>query len=350
MQYLFSRNIDLIFLYLPLTLLWGSFFILPEKIIDGELNLAVWVIFVLGIDVSHVWSTLFRTYFDKQEFARHKRFLLWSPLLIITVVFLLVYISISLFWSVLAYVAVFHFIKQQYGFLALYRYRTKTFKNGIKKWQDKLVIYGATVLPVLLWHLNPETRLAWFVEGDFINLKVSKELYQVLVMIFSSIYFLYFFYWIYLNLKAHSLRVGLLLWVIFTILNWYGAIVFLNSDFIFTTTNVVAHGVPYFVLMAFYKSKVAERTQKYNFLKWLSIIFFTVLLFAFVEEYFWDTLLFAEKPELFGEAWKLETDQSPALRALFFALLALPQIWHYFADGIIWKANDKNPSLRKVFK
>ena len=350
MQFLFSRNIDLTFLYLPLFLLWGSFIFLPENVIHGELSMAVWVIFVLGIDVSHVWSTLFRTYFSKSEFRNHKMFLIISPLVIFASVFVLTYFSITLFWTLLAYLAVFHFIKQQYGFLALYRIRTKSFVKKSRKWLDKLVIYGATVIPVILWHLNPNTQLAWFVEGDFLSIKLTPIVYTVFQASLSVLYAFYLIYWIYINLKEKTLRIGIALWVFFTILNWYGAIVFLNSDFIFTTTNVVAHGVPYFVLMAYYKSKEDETIRKYNFLKWLSIIFFTVLLFAFVEEYLWDTLLFEEKPEVFGEAWNLEANQSPALRALFFALLALPQIWHYFADGIIWKANDKNPSLRKIFK
>src|SRR5207245_1522434 len=31
-----------------------------------------WVAFVLGIDVAHVWATLFRTYLDGEEVRRHR--------------------------------------------------------------------------------------------------------------------------------------------------------------------------------------------------------------------------------------------------------------------------------------
>lgn len=341
MQYLFNRNIDLTLLYLPLLLLWCSFPLLPEKIIEQDLSLAVWMVFVLGIDVAHVWSTLFRTYFSKSEFNAHKTFLIWGPLVLFILTFGVVYWSVSLFWSLLAYIAVYHFIKQQYGFLALYRYRTKSALKAKGKYLDKALIYGATGIPVLLWHFNPKTQLSWFVEGDFMNLKMSEEHYQMWVWILCLTFLAYLIFWLIINIKQKALRVGVALWVGFTILNWFGAIVFLNSDFVFTTTNVVAHGIPYFTLMAFYKAKTDVVERRYNFVKWIVIIVFTVLVFAFVEEYFWDTLLFEEKPELFGKSWQMHANENVGLRALFFALLALPQLWHYFADGLIWKANDK---------
>ena len=30
-----------------------------------------WAVFIVGIDVSHVWSTLFRAYLDREEFGSH---------------------------------------------------------------------------------------------------------------------------------------------------------------------------------------------------------------------------------------------------------------------------------------
>lgn len=350
MQFLFSKKIDLTLLYVPLLLLWISFVFISDEILFGEFPLALWVIFVLGIDVSHVWSSLFRTYFNKEDWKNHRNFLIISPLVLSTCAFVLAYLSIEWFWRVLAYVAVFHFIKQQYGFLALYRVKTKSARFRNVKLLDKLVIYGATVIPVILWHFNPDTKLAWFVIGDFFDLDIDYQLYNWMKYILSSLYLVYLIFWIIVNHRYGTLKIGPVLWVLFTVLNWFGAIVFINSDLIFTTTNVLAHGLPYFVLMAFYKSKTDKKYSGRSFLKWFIAILFTVLLLALLEEYFWDTLLFKERPEIFGADFGFNYENNRVLRAFFFAILVLPQLWHYFVDGVIWKANDKNPSLRKIFK
>src|SRR5688500_6188509 len=38
----------------------------------GELGTWGFIVFVLGIDVAHVWATLFRTYLDPEEISRHR--------------------------------------------------------------------------------------------------------------------------------------------------------------------------------------------------------------------------------------------------------------------------------------
>ena len=72
------------------------------------------------------------------------------------------YFSEGLFWRLAAYLAVFHFIRQQYGFLKLY-----TRAEGIKQ-LDVWMIYSVTVFPMLYWHLSEPRNFMWFTAKDFL--------------------------------------------------------------------------------------------------------------------------------------------------------------------------------------
>lgn len=353
MHYLFSKQIDLLGIYFPFTLLWISFLFVPETLITTDFPTWAWVIFVVGFDVSHVWSTLFRTYLSKQEFKNHKQFLVLGPPVIFAITFSLAFLSIDWFWRILAYIAVFHFIRQQYGFLALYRVRKGIKLTVFQEKLDKLIIYLATGVPVLIWHLQPNSAFHWFVEGDFISITNSESVYFYTKWFSTIVFGLLFLYWLWQNLKQKIFSLGAALWVSFTVLNWFGAIVFINSDYVFTLTNVVAHGLPYLILIVYYKSKSHASIINKSLLKrWGILILLTVLFLAFVEEFFWDKLINHERYDVFGNLEILQnpTEIESSILALFTAILALPQIWHYFVDGIIWKANDKNPKLKTLFK
>ena len=118
---------------------------------DGLSDMS-WVILVLMIDVAHVYSTFYRTYLDPQAF-QHQRFLLYSiPLAGFVCGVLLYSLSSLLFWRVLAYVAVFHFVRQQYGFMRVYSRRET--KHRISRLLDTVAVYAATLYPLLYWHLG----------------------------------------------------------------------------------------------------------------------------------------------------------------------------------------------------
>src|SRR5689334_5214257 len=77
----------------------------------------IWIPFVLLIDVAHVYATAFRVYFDIDELKR--RPLLYSvvPLVGFAASVMLYSQGELFFWRALAYLAVFHFIRQQYGWV-----------------------------------------------------------------------------------------------------------------------------------------------------------------------------------------------------------------------------------------
>ena len=72
------------------------------------------------VDVAHVYSTLFKTYFVKGEIQKNKWLLSRNSCGKLDFRDYPFQFGSLTFWSVLALVAVFHFIRQQYGFMRIY--------------------------------------------------------------------------------------------------------------------------------------------------------------------------------------------------------------------------------------
>ncbi|MDW7695412.1 hypothetical protein R9C00_27510 [Flammeovirgaceae bacterium SG7u.111] len=327
-----------------------------------ELPLWFWVVIILGIDVSHVWSTIFRTYLDKEEFSNHRKLLTLTPLVCFALLFGIASVSSFWFWRILAYLALFHFIKQQYGFMKIYQMKNRNSQMG-KYFKDSHVIYFSMLYPVFYWHINSNRGFNWFVDGDFFAIGELINNWVLVVptlnLIGNTLYWLVLIGWLteqFLINKKNDFPWAKALWVITTGVNWYLGIVYFNSDIAFTLTNVVAHGIPYMALVFFYveKKKVItgneERKKANNGLINIAFMFIIVLLLALGEEYFWDMFLYREKTAFF-EAWSsypLPVLKSPWVQAAALALLSLPQVSHYVIDGFIWKNSPRNPYLRKV--
>ena len=123
-----------------------------------------WLATVVAIDVAHVWATLYRVYLDEDELARRSLLYTWLPAVVWLGGVLLYAVSDVAFWRVLAYVAVFHFIRQQEGFVRLYR-RKAGEKDGAR-W-DVAAVWVMTLYPVLHWHAHLPREFHWFRNRDF---------------------------------------------------------------------------------------------------------------------------------------------------------------------------------------
>ncbi|MBL4710583.1 MAG: hypothetical protein JKY48_19315 [Flavobacteriales bacterium] len=352
-MWLFGKYKDLTILYLPVWLVWIVLFFLSDSVLQSEVPLWVWVVFILGIDVSHVWSTIFRTYLDKEEFKNHRLVLLLAPLVSFILLFGIARESTLLFWQLLAYLAVFHFMKQQYGFFAIYSAKAKL-KRAHRYFKDKWVLYFSMLYPVVFWHLS-NRNFVWFVDGDFISFPLQLDHWVRIAL--ELIYWLSISGWlieeVLLVKKGNNLSYGRILWMLSTLLNWYLGIVWFNSDLAFTLTNVVAHGVPYMALIIFYqvrKKKISSVFSKNRiYVLAFSIIIFSMLL-AFGEEYLWDIFINREKEFFFSSIihYPFDTIRLSSWQPLLLALLSLPQVTHYIIDGFIWKMNETNPHLKTV--
>lgn len=355
-MYLFSKKIDLLFLFLPVWITWFILLLLPDDVLNASIPIWVWFVLVVGIDVSHVWSSLFRTYFDAHDRVNHSHIIKVIPVLVLFFCFSASYASIDFFWRLMAYLALFHFVKQQFGFMAMYAYKNGARKVKYYRW-DKYVIYFSMLYPIIYWHLHSDLNFSWFVADDF----VLNHLFDIpdLVFILGNIlYWLVLGIWLFskwrLGKKEFYKQFPMVLWIMTTALNWYLGIVYFNSDLAFTATNIVAHGIPYLVLIIYYRKKKEEIVQQkqIRFLKVVMLVLFTCLLFGVAEEYLWDIMVNQEKKELFSSfliylEW---TNDNRFLKALFVGVLSVPQVTHYVLDAYIWKSNESNPFLSKVFR
>jgi hypothetical protein len=333
-------------------LAWGRL----NGVLDSALPPWLWVVSVVGVDVAHVWATAFRVYLDPRECQRRPGLYLGVPLVCLTAGVLAYGYSSQLFWRLLAYAAVVHFVRQQYGWVALYRHRLGR-STRLDLWLDAAAIYAATLYPLLWWHAHLPREFEWFVAGDFIP-GLPAWLLDLLGPLHVA------------ALLGYALRQGFLLWrgqpvslgknliVTTTWATWYVGIVVFDSDYVFTVTNVLTHGVPYLALLWLYgrsrwraaqpathgATRVLEHALTWLFKPGRWPLYVGVLVcVALAEEWLWDRAVWHEHAALLpGPTWFPGTDTL----GLLVPLLALPQATHYVLDAWIWRLRDgTNPDL-----
>ncbi|MBY0546376.1 MAG: hypothetical protein K2W95_03745 [Candidatus Obscuribacterales bacterium] len=321
-----------------------------EHFADTELPPWAWVAFVLVVDVAHVYATLFRTYFNKAAFDRHKTLLLAIPILCWGGGAMLYSIEGLLFWKALAYLAVFHFIRQQYGFMCLYA-RNDASEAKRYAWLDQVVIYAATVFPLLFWHAHLPRNFNWFVEGDFFE-GLPSEICQAGLVAYAAVMCAYVVKELAVAKQIKFFNVPKNLILAGTAVSWWVGIVALNSDMAFTMTNVLTHGIPYMALIWLYQSRTAtaceQLSQPSRMEKFTSVVLrsaplfvFVLIAFAYLEEGLWDGLIWREHGLVFAPFRWLTSVQDSAALSLLIPLLSLPQSTHYVLDGFIWRVKDK---------
>lgn len=331
---------DSIYILLPSFVALIIVALLPDKFKStDELPVYAWVILVLLIDVAHVYSTLFRTYWNKERFNRYRTLYLTVPALCYIAGVFLYTANALWFWRVLAYLAVYHFIRQQYGFMRLYSRGEN--KKGLPATIDVLAIYAATLYPIIYWHCTAGRNFNWFIEGDFISIDAAS-----VKMIAFSIYLLilvaYVAKEIWQLFTSARFNIPKNLIITGTFLTWYFGIVHFNGDMTFTLLNVVSHGIPYMALIwTFNKSEQAQKEApagKHKFYRSTAVFFLlSIFLFAYIEEGLWDGMIWKEHGSIFTIFQSLPLLHSKELLALLIPLLSLPQSTHYVLDGFIWK-------------
>ncbi len=334
-RWLFSPKVDLLVFAGSALASAALVLFAPHLGIGADTPLWAWAVLVLGIDVAHVWSTLFRVYFDGDELRRRPLLYVSAPLLAWAVGVSAYAAGSGLFWRLFAYVAVWHFVRQQVGWMVLYGRRARSSENEITL--DKAAIYAATLGPVVWWHANLPRPFWWFVEGDFVG-----GLPSWVGTLAISTHFVVLAVWLASQLtNVHRIHTGKVLLLFATWIAWFGGIVLARSDFAFTVMNIVLHGVPYFALLFRY-AQGRQREGGYGTVG--AVVraglpgFFSVLVaLAFLEEFFWDRLVWHERGALFGNAAMNVPDVA---LVVVVPLLALPQATHYLLDGFIWRSRD----------
>ena len=134
--------------------------------------------------------------------------------------------------------------------------------------------------------------------------------------------------------------------VVTTAVCWHVGIITFNSDYAFTVTNVIIHGVPYIVLIYWYhvKNRSSSAVPKVGTVNRVFLFLATLWLLAYVEELFWHHghwhTNWQSREWLFGSGLEIES-----MAGVLIPLLAVPQITHYVLDGFIWRRRS-NPDLQ----
>ena len=345
--WLVSARWDLAFLTGPALLACCIALGLPDGLQLGALG---WLFLVVGIDVAHVYGTIWRTLLDPQELRRHPLRYTLLPLGTLAALLALSLGAPGWFWTVLAYLAVFHFIRQQWGFAALYRLAEGLPGRSLEARAEKYAHYAITCFPVLWWHAHLPRSFTWFTATDFLPGLPTWALWPAGLATGAVV-----LTHVVLRVRSRRLSWGRDLWMLTTALVWWVGIVFTDADAAFTATNVVAHGVPYVALIWLtgrrsWRESGRGPATPYVFYPAALVLFLAPLLgLAVVEELLWDRLVWLEHSGLFGD-WELVEEGLPAVwTRVVVAVLSLPQVVHYLLDGLIWRMGPDQAELRALF-
>ena len=303
---------------------------------DVALSEWTWIACVLMVDVAHVWSTVWRTYLDPAELGRHPYRYLLVPLLGYAASVLLYSIGAACFWRTLAYLAVYHFVRQQYGWVMLYR--TRCGEQG--RWSralDSATVHACALYPLAWWHAHLPRRFSWFMAGDFSSaLALGPHLLDLAAMLWVGLRASYCVRSARAWQAGHG-NPGKDMVMGSTAACWYLGIVTLNSDYAFTVTNVLIHGIPYMALLFAYTTAAGRAIERplhraaSRPLTWVGLLW----LVAYAEELAWDRAVWHERAWLFGAPW-----EASSWHLWLVPLLALPQLVHYLLDGYIWRRGE----------
>ena len=332
-KWLGSPLFDLVFILLPPFYCLAILILFPTYFTSEEVSPAAWLILVLGIDVAHVYSTLFRTYFKAEARRKWRLLLMVTPVVVWLAALLLYQFGDLVFWRVIAYLAVYHFVRQQYGFFRLYNRTVE-----IPRWEqiiDALAIYGASLYPLAYWHLSADRNFSWFIAGDFM-VNPHPQIIPYLTVVYVTILIAYIAKEA-LRTSRQGLNLPKNLLLFGTAFSWYAGIVWFNGDLIFTLFNVVSHGIPYMALVWLFEHKGKAKKTTFKTISYLAIFLITIIAFAYIEEGLWDGLVWQEHANLFPSLEVFDQYRSPLVLGLVIPLLVVPQVTHYILDGFIWK-------------
>ena len=314
--------------------------------LNGETPVWAWVATVVFVDVAHVWATAYRVYLDPEEMRKRPGLYATIPLAAYVIGALLYSMGSGVFWRVLAYTAVLHFVRQQWGWVALYRRRLGE-SSRLDRILDDAAIYSATLYPLLYWHAHLPRAFEWFIAGDFIP-GLPKGTAAALFPVHLAITLGYVARQLWLWNRGRPVSPGKNLVVAATWLSWYVGIVVFDSDYAFTVTNVLVHGIPYLAFVWIYE-RARWRDSKAAIARLFTprlipLYLAPLVLVAWLEEWGWDKVLWHEHGALFPGA---DLRLSAGTLALLVPLLALPQATHYLLDAWIWRVRPENSEMSR---
>ncbi|TNF46804.1 MAG: hypothetical protein EP305_09835 [Bacteroidetes bacterium] len=167
------------------------YFLLKDvlKIGDSASFFSVFIVFALLFDVRHFFPTYTRTILDKSFMKENKGWFLssWAFILLVPIVAMMLmsssefrafdsYLIFSFTLRFTYIIGFYHLIKQNWGFMAIFKKKNGEKEDGSDKW-EKLALLSGSFLPFVYVSLkNP----VWFEGGQYIFAPKSEQLPYIL--------------------------------------------------------------------------------------------------------------------------------------------------------------------------
>ncbi len=351
---LYSPYFDALFFFSPFvaTFLFVQFGNMIFPGIFAPVDSPIWFfIFAIIFDVWHVWGTLYRGYLRSDMRHQHKKLLIWVP--IISVLILAILSNIHIYWypplyillSFLAYIALFHFIRQQIGFVRLYDKRTEDlwWFEYVSRLLDNIVVWVITGFPFLYWIMHYSSlSLNWFIPWEYIVLSHIVPQTDSIWIIYTIIVLLYI--WFQLIIISRGTQVNPLkyLYILGTAYIWYNGMVAYDSIIIFGFGNMLLHWLNYYGITIGSTWNNANRYPWFGRIKKIRIPYLgicmisSLILLWYIEEFFWDQFIWQEKSMIFSDIlYTLWHD--PLSQTIIVSILGSVQLTHYILDRYIWR-------------
>ena len=348
-KWIVSRNFDVLIFGTPLLL---GLLVTPIALHTYPTHIPLWafVAIIIAFDVAHVWATAYRIFLDRAEYRR--RFWFYTlPIPVSFAVALVIHLFDPLvYWTVLAYVAIVHFIRQPYGFVAMYKSRFSEYST-LDYRLDKWSVWCAALGPLLWWHASPQRVFDWFDAGEFFLVRVPKSFVPYIAGVYLCTALIYVARQVYLWRRRDRINIGKIMVMGGTWLTWAIGIAVANPLVSAAFLNLF-HAIPFlgvlWVYCTYKWSSVrpdvgfwSESLMQRIFARRSVFLFFLVVFLpALIEEICWD-----------ASTWHVylpfeDLQLSDSWSSLWVALLSVPQIVHYWTDTFIWKFNRSNPDLK----
>jgi hypothetical protein len=354
-RWIVSPKIDLAMLGLPL--LFTLLALLGALVAPRVEDLPLWafLFLVVAFDVAHVWATVFISYLDTAALKRRRLLFLLPIPLTVVIGYRLHLHSPALFWTLMAYVAIHHFMAQQWGFVALYKLRAG---ERFDRYLDKWTVYVGALGPVLYWHTT-DAAFDWFGHGERFLTRLPADLQSDILWGMGIVAAVYVARQV---AHAHSSRfnLGKNLWMAAVWASWSLGIGMASHPLVSLACINLLHGIPFLVLVWWrlkrgWSQASSEERSESRFLAWLSgagaegrnrwllilVFYVPLLVVGLAEEGAWEGLVWGNYlPRVEG--------LSAAQLSLIVAVLSTPQIVHYYLDAWLWKLDGSNPDFERA--
>jgi hypothetical protein len=285
-------------------------------------------IYSVVVDIPHLYSTFFRAY-SSPDIMKN-----WSNLVIIgPVIIFLLLIGFNQYPDqillVMTYCAIFHGIRQQYGWL-VYSTKRDEDKNKLDQILDGIVIYAIT-LPIVIWYHCHHWGEGWIGLGGKL-IPIYNPLIGEIALLFQSFFItIYLIRQIYVFFVKKTFNLTKFVVVASTWVGWHFFLYWINPPYC-GIGPAILHTLPYLYLFFFVFSKTKKEVSKKLNLQ--VAVYLAFICLALI------TNIAGSNSHRFNK-----------FSILITAILGTLPFSHYLLDAYIWKTSSlKNREIISIFK